>query len=87
MLAAHLTRKNKGIREAEMRLGVMLPVLLLAPTGLLVFGFAAERNLHWVAYFAGVILDQCASYLDFTCTLAYVPTAFPLVAPSHQADP
>ncbi|GAB1316941.1 Serine/threonine kinase 16 [Madurella fahalii] len=70
-LAARLTRKNNGIREAEMRLGVMLPVMLLSPAGLIVFGFAAERNLHWVAYFAGVVMNNFASYFYFTFTLAY----------------
>ncbi|KAK3319861.1 major facilitator superfamily domain-containing protein [Cercophora scortea] len=70
-LAARLTRKNNGIREAEMRLGVMLPVMLLAPTGLIVFGFAAERNLHWIAYFFGVALTNFSSYFYFTFTLAY----------------
>ncbi|KAK4235084.1 major facilitator superfamily domain-containing protein [Achaetomium macrosporum] len=70
-LAARLTRKNNGIREAEMRLGVMLPVMFLAPAGLIVYGFAAERNLHWVAYFAGVAMCQAGSYFYFTFTLAY----------------
>lgn len=70
-LAARLTRKNNGIREAEMRLGVMLPVMLLAPAGLVVFGFAAEKDLHWVAYFAGVVMTQFTSYFYFTFTLAY----------------
>jgi len=70
-LAAYLTRKNNGIREAEMRLGVMLPVILLAPAGLIVYGFAAERNLHWIAYFAGVVMNQFCSYFFFTFTLAY----------------
>ncbi|KAJ9133423.1 Major facilitator superfamily domain, general substrate transporter [Pleurostoma richardsiae] len=71
ILAAKLTRRNGGIREAEMRLGVMLPAMLLAPAGLVVYGFAAERNLHWVAYFIGVAMDQFASYFYFTFTLAY----------------
>jgi len=62
ILAAKLTRRNNGVREAEMRLGAMLPVMLLAPTGLIIFGFAAERNLHWVAYFFGVGLTQFSSY-------------------------
>ncbi|KAL2023287.1 hypothetical protein VTK56DRAFT_3025 [Thermocarpiscus australiensis] len=70
-LAARLTRRNNGIREAEMRLGVMLPVMLLAPAGLVLYGFAAERDLHWTAYFAGVIMDQFTSYFYFTFTLAY----------------
>ncbi|KAK4465026.1 major facilitator superfamily domain-containing protein [Cladorrhinum samala] len=70
-LAARLTKKNNNIREAEMRLGVMLPVMLLAPAGLIVFGFAAERDLHWTAYFAGVIMCNFSAYFYFTFTLAY----------------
>ncbi|KAL2142500.1 hypothetical protein VTI28DRAFT_1102 [Corynascus sepedonium] len=70
-LAARLTRRNNSIREAEMRLGVMLPVVLMAPAGLIVYGLAAERNLHWVAYFAGVAMNNFAAYFFFTFTLAY----------------
>ena len=71
LLAARLTRRNGGIREAEMRLGVMLPAMLLAPAGLILYGFSAERNLHWVGYFVGVAMNQFASYFYFTFTLAY----------------
>ncbi|KAL8393966.1 hypothetical protein RB595_003655 [Gaeumannomyces hyphopodioides] len=70
-LAARLTKRNGGIREAEMRLGVMLPAMVIAPTGLVLFGLAAERNLHWVVYFLGSGITQFASYFYFTFTLAY----------------
>ncbi|CAI4212408.1 unnamed protein product [Parascedosporium putredinis] len=70
-LAARLTRKNNGIREAEMRLGVMLPAMLLAPAGLILYGFSAQKNLHWICYFIGVAMNQFASYFYFTFTLAY----------------
>lgn len=76
-LAARLTKKNNMIREAEMRLGVCLPAMLLAPAGLIVFGFTAERNLHWVGYFAGVIMTQFASYFYFTFVLAYALDSYP----------
>ena len=70
-LAARLTRKNDGVREAEMRLGAMLPVMLIGPAGLVVFGFAAERNLHWIAYFFGVVMSSFSAYFYFTFALAY----------------
>ncbi|KAL1857458.1 hypothetical protein VTK73DRAFT_8081 [Phialemonium thermophilum] len=70
-LAARLTRRNDGVREAEMRLGVMLPAMLIAPAGLIVYGFAAQRNLHWIAYFAAVAMTQFSSYFYFTFSLAY----------------
>lgn len=71
LLAARLTRRNGGIREAEMRLGVMLPAMLIAPAGLIVYGMTAQRTLHWVGYFAGVAMTQWGSYFYFTFTLAY----------------
>ncbi|KAF3760964.1 putative MFS transporter [Cryphonectria parasitica EP155] len=70
-LAAHLTKKNNMIREAEMRLGVCLPAMLIAPAGLIVFGFTAQKDLHWVGYFAGVIMTQFSSYFYFTFVLSY----------------
>ena len=56
-LAAYLTRRNGGIREAEMRLGVLVPVALLAPAGLVLYGFTAQRQLAWPGFFVGVALN------------------------------
>ncbi|KAK8153019.1 major facilitator superfamily domain-containing protein [Phyllosticta citrichinensis] len=70
-LAARLTRKNNCIREAEMRLGVMLPAMVIGPIGLIVYGMVAQQNLHWIAYFAGVTMVDWASYFHFTFALAY----------------
>ncbi|PGH15228.1 hypothetical protein AJ79_02593 [Helicocarpus griseus UAMH5409] len=75
-LAAYYTKRNNGIREAEMRLGVMLPAMLISPAGLIVYGFAAEKNLHWVAYFAGVVMDQWGAYFFFSFTLAYAVDSY-----------
>lgn len=75
-LAAHLTRKNNGIREAEMRLGVILPAMLIAPAGIILYGFAAERDLHWVAYFFGVGMDQWGALFYFSFTLAYAVDSY-----------
>lgn len=70
-IAARLTRKNRGIREAEMRLSILLPAMIIAPCGLILFGMAAEKDLHWIAYFFGVGMVQWSSYFYFTVTLAY----------------
>ncbi|KAF2654679.1 serine/threonine kinase 16 [Lophiostoma macrostomum CBS 122681] len=75
-LAAHLTRRNAGIREAEMRLGVLLPAMLIAPAGIILYGFAAERNLHWIAYFIGVGMDQWGALFYFSFTLAYAVDSY-----------
>ncbi|KAF2475556.1 serine/threonine kinase 16 [Lindgomyces ingoldianus] len=75
-LAAHLTRKNNGIREAEMRLGVILPAMIIAPCGIILYGLAAEHNLPWIAYFFGVGMDQWGSLFYFTFTLAYAVDSY-----------
>ncbi|KAH8898833.1 putative MFS transporter [Thozetella sp. PMI_491] len=75
-LAAHLTRKNGGIREAEMRLGVLLVPMLVAPFGLFTYGMAAERNLHWIAFFIGQGMFAWGSYLYFSFTIAYAVDSY-----------
>lgn len=75
-LAAYLTRRNKGIREAEMRLAVCLPAMLIAPSGLLLYGLTAQRNLHWFGYFAGVAMCNWGAYFYFSFTLAYAVDSY-----------
>lgn len=75
-LAARYTRKNGGIREAEMRLGVMLPAMIIAPAGVILYGLAAEKNLHWIAYFFGVAMDQWGAIFYFSFTLAYAVDSY-----------
>jgi len=75
-LAARLTKRNNGIREAEMRLGVLFPALIIAPTGLILFGMTAEKDLHWIGYFFGVGMVQWAAYFYFTVSLAYAVDSY-----------
>ncbi|KAJ5930301.1 MFS transporter [Penicillium verhagenii] len=75
-LAAYRTKRNNGIREAEMRLPALFPVMLLPPAGLILYGFTAQRNLHWVGYFAGVAMNMFGAYFYFTFTLAYAVDSY-----------
>ncbi|KAI1779190.1 MFS general substrate transporter [Hypoxylon cercidicola] len=75
-LAGYLTRKNNGIREAEMRLGVMLPAMIIAPVGLVVYGLTAELNLHWIGYFFGGGLASWGGYFYYCFTLAYAVDSY-----------
>lgn len=70
-LAAHYTRRNHYIREAEMRLGALLPAMIIAPAGLVVYGLTGEHNLHWIGYFFGMAMMTWGGYFYFTFTLAY----------------
>ncbi|CAJ2510781.1 Uu.00g064060.m01.CDS01 [Anthostomella pinea] len=75
-LAAYLTKRNNGIREAEMRLGVMLPAMLIGPAGIVLYGLAAERGLHWVCFFIGGAMSYWAAYFYFSFTLAYAVDSY-----------
>lgn len=59
-----------------MRLPALFPVMLLPPAGLIVYGFTAQRNLHWIGYFAGVAMNMVGSYFYFTFTLAYAVDSY-----------
>ncbi|KAI1322469.1 putative MFS transporter [Xylariaceae sp. FL0255] len=75
-LAAYLTKHNGGIREAEMRLGVMLPAMLIGPAGTVIYGITAQKGLHWVLYFVGGGLSYWGAYFYFTFTLAYAVDSY-----------
>ncbi|KAI1379889.1 MFS general substrate transporter [Hypoxylon crocopeplum] len=75
-LAAYLTKHNNNIREAEMRLGVMLPAMIIAPAGLVVYGLTAEFNLHWIGYFFGSGLASFGGYFYYCFTLAYAVDSY-----------
>ncbi|CAG8960576.1 hypothetical protein HYFRA_00013399 [Hymenoscyphus fraxineus] len=75
-LAAHLTVKNNHIREAEMRLPVLLPAMIIAPAGLVAYGMTAQNNLHWMGYMAGVAMVNWGGYFYFSFTLAYAVDSY-----------
>ena len=78
-LAAYLTKRNGGIREAEMRLGVLLPAMIIAPAGLIVYGLTAQHDLHWVGYFAGVAMTDWGSCQSFLAYYVTSPTNLELL--------
>ncbi|KAK3377202.1 major facilitator superfamily domain-containing protein [Lasiosphaeria ovina] len=75
-LAAYLTKRNNGIRESEMRLGILLIPALVAPAGQTLFGVAAAQDLHWMTYFVAIAMTQWAGYFYFTVTLAYAVDSY-----------
>ncbi|KAI1099480.1 putative MFS transporter [Jackrogersella minutella] len=75
-LAAYFTKRNDGIREAEMRLGVMLPAMLIGPAGIVLYGLTAERGLHWICFFVGGAMNYWGAYFYFSFTLAYAVDSY-----------
>ena len=75
-LAARLTKRNNMIREAEMRLGILLVPLLIGPASLVLYGYAAEKHLHWISFFVATAMSGWHSYFYFTFTLAYAVDSY-----------
>jgi len=71
-----MTRRNNGIREAEMRLLVLLPAMLIAPAGLICYGVTAQNKGSWVGLMAGVAMTNWGAYFYFTNTLVYLYLTF-----------
>lgn len=59
-----------------MRLGVILPAMVIAPAGLILYGLTAERNLHWIGYFMGSAMTSWGSYFYFSFALAYAVDSY-----------
>ncbi len=66
-VAARATRRNGGIREAEMRLPALLPYIFITALGLIVGGIGFTRQWHWA-----IILVFC--YGSIGISLSSVPT-------------
>lgn len=47
-VADFFTRRNRGVREPEMRLPAMVISLIAAPTSLLLYGIGINDRLHWI---------------------------------------
>ncbi|KAI1802345.1 putative MFS transporter [Daldinia bambusicola] len=75
-LAAFFTKRNNGIREAEMRLGVMVIPMIVGPAGIVLYGLTAERGLHWICLFIGGAMNYWAAYFYFSFTLAYAVDSY-----------
>lgn len=59
-----------------MRLGVMLPAMVIAPAGLILYGLTAEHDLHWIGYLMGNGMMSWGAYFYFSFALAYAVDSY-----------
>ena len=74
-VSARATRKNKGIREPEMRLPAMIPYVLIMMLGNFVVAFGYERKWPW----------QAIVIIGFTCAGIQV-AALPAMVTTYAVD-
>ncbi|KAH7276237.1 major facilitator superfamily domain-containing protein [Fusarium solani] len=74
--AARMTRRNKNIHEAEHRLWCLVVVFLISPASLILYGYCAERQLHWIGLVFAIGIFQFGSFFYLTYTLAYAMDSY-----------
>nr|QOV03405.1 SpoF [Hypomontagnella monticulosa] len=66
-----LDKKNSR-SNPELRTYMMLPASLLVPLGLLLYGWSAERHMHWLIPDVGVCIYATGLIMSYQCTQAYI---------------
>ncbi|KAK9416474.1 putative Efflux pump antibiotic resistance protein [Seiridium unicorne] len=71
--------KHAGTEEhvPEFRIPLILPVALLGPLGLFIYGWTAEYNVHWIAVDIGVFIYMFGGQIAGMPLQAYVMDAYP----------
>ncbi|KAJ6606381.1 major facilitator superfamily domain-containing protein [Mycena vulgaris] len=75
---------NKAV-QPEIRLEIGLMASLFIPASMLIFGFTARANIHWIVPVIGASLYLPGLFLNFQSILIYVTSAYPAYAPSALA--
>ncbi|RAL11562.1 MFS transporter [Aspergillus homomorphus CBS 101889] len=69
-------------RNPEFRLPLMIPASLLIPIGLLIYGWTAEAQTHWIFPDLGIALPLMGATIIFQCTNAYLLETYSVYAAS-----
>ncbi|KAM5359968.1 hypothetical protein ACJZ2D_014062 [Fusarium nematophilum] len=74
--SARLTKKNNNIYEAEYRLWCLVVVMFISPASLILYGYSADKQLHWFGLVFAVGLFQFGAFFYLTYTLAYAMDSY-----------
>ncbi|KAF5598951.1 hypothetical protein FPCIR_2597 [Fusarium pseudocircinatum] len=74
--SARLAKKNNNIYEAEYRLWCLVVVIFVSPASLILYGYSAEKQLHWFGLVFAVGLFQFGAFFFLTYTLAYAMDSY-----------
>lgn len=80
VLAIRLARRNRGIREPEHRLWVLLVSGLLSTGGLLLWGVGASRGIHFMGLIVGIFFVSFGVVTGGAVALAYTVDCFKEIA-------
>ncbi|OLN95779.1 putative transporter C1529.01-like protein 1 [Colletotrichum chlorophyti] len=74
-----------GPGRPEFRVPMMVPGALLVPTGLLIYGWTAQRHTHWIGPNIGATLFSAGVIIGFQCIQGFLVDTYTLNAASAVA--
>jgi hypothetical protein len=80
--AALKRRDGATVGRPEYRVPMMVPGALLVPVGLLVYGWTAEYQTHWIGPNMGVCLFAAGTIVGFQCVQTYLVDTYTRYAAS-----
>jgi multidrug resistance protein len=72
-----MRRRNDGVATPEFRVPIMLPGAVLAPVGLFIYGWAAQRHAPWIVVDVGAGLLSFGMQISGQAMQAYVIDTYP----------
>ncbi|KAK8122132.1 hypothetical protein PG984_010802 [Apiospora sp. TS-2023a] len=69
---ARLKARNHGVGRPEFRIPTMLIGTILAPAGLLCWGWSGEAKLHWIVPNIGSFIFAVGTYVSSACVSVYI---------------
>lgn len=78
-------RYGNGETRPEFRMPLLQVGMILAPLGLIVFGWSAQERTHWIVPLLGVAIFCCGNQIAYVSIQTYIIDAFEAYAASALA--
>lgn len=85
VLYKRLSKRHHGVGKPEYRLPVLIPGSLLVPIGLVWYGWAAQKHLHWIMPNVGGALFAAGAMYGLQCIQSYTIDVYPTYAAAASA--
>lgn len=83
---ARMKLRGGGEAVPEFRAPFLVPGVLMMPFGIFLYGWAAEKKLHWMAIDVGTAVFVCGSFVVAQGMLAYMLDEFKHAASANAAS-
>ena len=82
---SRLKSRNGGVGLPEHRAPILIPGAVLVPLGLFLYGWAAQKQLHWALPNLGAAILGGGIMISMQSISSYVVDVYPLYAASATA--